>query len=59
MISYKQRLDEHGVPARLFYVAKRKYAHRQESGNVGEVPATCARLVILPEFDKASEVVRP
>ena len=35
-ISYKQRLDELGVPESQFYLYKRKYAPKQEGENAGE-----------------------
>ena len=35
-VSYKQRLDELGIAAWMFYDAKRKYASKQEADNAGE-----------------------
>ena len=34
-VSYKQRLDELGIAAWMFYDAKRKYAPKQEADNAG------------------------
>ena len=35
-VSYKQRLDELGIAAWMFYDAKRKYAPKQEADNAGD-----------------------
>ena len=35
-VSYKQRLDELGIDARMIYDAKRKYAPKQEADNAGD-----------------------
>ena len=35
-VSYKQRLDELGIDARMIYDAKRKYAPKLEADNAGK-----------------------
>lgn len=35
-VSYKQRLDELGIAAWMFYDAKRKYAPKQEADSAGD-----------------------
>ena len=42
-VSYKQRLDELGIAAWMFYDAKRKYAPKQEA----EAPMISLRAILI------------
>lgn len=52
-ISYKQRLDELGIPTWKFYNSKRKFAPKQDGDNAGEF------LQLLPCESFLSNPIKP